>query len=161
MIPEIRHDLRPGDLGAIVQLHGIIYAREHGFDHTFEAYVAAGVAEFALSFHPGRERVWTAEAEGRMIGSVAIVRRSEEEAQLRWFLLESRYRGLSIGKKLLNEAIQFSRDCKYRSVFLWTLQHLEAATHLYTSFGFEKKEEKIHPLWGKTVHEEKYELNLK
>ena len=35
----LRHDLHPGDIGTVVQLHGITYAREYQFDPTFEAYV--------------------------------------------------------------------------------------------------------------------------
>src|SRR5215472_7259139 len=45
----VRTYLKPGDIGAIVSLHGILYAGEYGFDPTFEAYVAGPLAEFVRS----------------------------------------------------------------------------------------------------------------
>ena len=36
----IRHHLRPGDIGYLSYLHGILYAEEYGFDLSFEVYVA-------------------------------------------------------------------------------------------------------------------------
>ena len=44
MSVAIRAELRPGDIGAIVCMHGEIYAREHGLDATFEASVAGALA---------------------------------------------------------------------------------------------------------------------
>ena len=84
---SIRHNLKPGDLGAIVHLHGVIYAREYGFDPTFEAYVAGPLAEFVLHPH-ARNRLWIAERGPRLLGSIAIVAISDKEAQLRWFLVD-------------------------------------------------------------------------
>src|SRR5690606_34333574 len=71
----IRHDLRPGDLGRVVLQHGELYAREYGFDHRFEAYVAETLAEFALGFRPDRDRLWLAELDGELVGSVGILGR--------------------------------------------------------------------------------------
>lgn len=65
----IRHDLLPGDLGRVTELHGEVYAREYGFDHTFETYVASTLAEFGLGLRPGRDRLWLAERQGRLVGS--------------------------------------------------------------------------------------------
>ena len=157
---KVRHDLRPGDMGSVVSLHGVLYSQEYGYDHTFEAYVAAGTAEFALSFDPQKDRLWIAEAGRETIGSIAIVRRPESEAQLRWFLIHPNWRGIGLGRILLREALQFCKECGYNTVFLWTVNYLAAATHLYKSAGFIKTEEKTSRLWGHTVIEERYVLQL-
>ena len=45
----VRNELRAGDIGFITYLHGILYAREQGWDSTFEAYVAGALSEFAMA----------------------------------------------------------------------------------------------------------------
>ena len=157
---KIRWDLRPGDIGSVVSLHGVLYSQEYGYDHTFEAYVAAGAAEFAQAYDPHTDRLWTAEAGGQTVGSIAIVKRSESEAQLRWFLIHPNWRGLGLGQILLQKALQFSRECGYRGIFLWTVSYLTIATHLYKSAGFKKTEEKTSRLWGQMITEELYILQL-
>jgi GNAT superfamily N-acetyltransferase len=155
----LRTDRRPGDLGALVYLHGTIYAREHGFDHTFEAYVAGPLADFVLSASD-RERLWIAERSGRIVGCIAMVAASPQVAQLRWFLVDPGARGLGIGKLLLHEAVAFCKQCQYESIFLWTVSALTAAAHLYRSLDFRKVEEKGGRRWGVEVIEEKYALPL-
>ncbi|HRW33343.1 GNAT family N-acetyltransferase, partial [Methanothrix sp.] len=93
----MRHDLHPGDIGYIIYMHGIFHALEQGWDHTFEVYVAVPLAEFAQS-KSSREKIWILEEGDRIAGSVAIVKRTEEEAQLRWLLLEPEIRGRGIGR---------------------------------------------------------------
>jgi len=157
---KIRHRVKPGDIGYLAYLHGILYAKEYGYDQTFEEYVAGGLAEFVQSFSPDKDRIWLAETHDRIIGSIAIVGRSKVDAQLRWFLVHPDYRGLGIGKELLNEALQFCKERKYKNIFLWTTSELMEAGHLYTHFGFSKTEEKTHEIWGKKVTEEGYDLHL-
>src|SRR5262245_59034257 len=128
----IRTSLQPGDLGSIVYLHGTFYSREYGFDHTFEAYVAGPLSEFARSASP-RERLWIAERDGRLVGCIAIVAASPEVAQLRWYLVDPSAQGAGLGKRLLREAVAFARECGYRSIILWTVSALTAAAHLYRS----------------------------
>ena len=97
-IPEgiaVRNDIRPGDIGSLVHLHGILYAKEYGWDATFEAYVAGPLSQFVLS-HSDRERIWLVERSGEIRGSVAIVDASGGEAQLRWLLLHPDLRGLGL-----------------------------------------------------------------
>lgn len=155
----IRTDLRPGDIGSIVRLHGVVYAREYGFDPTFEAYVAGPLAVFVRANSP-RERLWIAEREGQIVGCIAIVAQSDRVAQLRWFLVDPECRGAGLGALLLREAVNFCRQSGYSSVILWTVSALVAAAHLYRSAGFHKVEEKPGRQWGVDVVEECYELHL-
>jgi hypothetical protein len=78
----IRHEFKPGDVGRLIELHGLLYSQEYGFDHTFEAYVAKPLADFVLH-HTERERIWLVGSDGVLMGSLAIVMHTETEAQLR------------------------------------------------------------------------------
>jgi len=156
---KIRNDLRPGDIGYLIFLHGVLYAEEYGWDHTFEGYVAEPLAEFGKS-HTERERIWIVEKDGIVAGSIGIVEATPEKAQLRWFLLHPDVRGHGLGKMLIEQALQFCRDCRYSLVFLWTTSELRAAASLYRSCGFQLIEANTHKVWGVMVTEQRYELHL-
>jgi len=164
----IRQGLRPGDIGRVVAMHGVLYAGEYGFDHTFEAYVAGTMAVFGQEYDPGRDRLWVAEREGRLVGSIGIVGGVGDDvadgegqaARLRWLLVHPEARGSELGRALVREALEFCRSCGYESVFLWTLANLGAALRLYGAAGFIRTERKTQQLWGATVAEERYELRL-
>jgi len=152
-------ELRPGDVGRIVELHGELYAREWGYDSTFESYVAEPLARFVRTRTP-RERLWLVEEGGVLRGCLAIVRVTEEEAQLRWFLLHPALRGQGLGRRLVGEAVAFCRQCGYRRIMLWTVSHLPAAAHLYEAAGFRVVEEKAGLMGGRPVTEQRYALEL-
>jgi ribosomal protein S18 acetylase RimI-like enzyme len=156
----IRRHLQPGDVGYLIYLHGVLYAKEHGFDHTFEAYVAAPLAEFIQSPDQERQRLWIAEVDENIVGAIAIVGVSEQKAQLRWLIVHPDSRGLGLGRTLVEKAIDFCRDRGYKSIILWTVSALTAAKRLYESVGFVKTEEETHKLWGTVVTEERYDLSL-
>lgn len=157
---RIRRGLGSGDVGEITRLHGTIYWKEYGYDITFEAYVAEGLAEFVKAYNPEKDCVWILEDGEKIVGSIAVFGRSKDSAQLRWFLVHPEYRGRGLGKTLLKEAIEFCRKRGYKHIYLWTTSELSAAKRLYSCFGFTKTEEKGHTIWGKNVIEEKYELFL-
>ena len=156
---SIRNDLRPGDIGYLIFLHGVLYAEEYQFDATFEPYVAGPMAEFSKS-HSERERIWIVEKAGAVAGSVAIVEAPENAAQLRWLILHPGVRGLGLGRRLVREAVDFSSACGYERIFLWTVKGLAAATRIYTALGFRLTEENTHPIWGNTITEQRFELEL-
>ena len=157
---SVRTTLRPGDVDAIVRMHGSIYAREHGFDETFAVYVA-GPLEAFVQAHTDRERIWIAERGGAIVGSVAIVSAEPRTAQLRWFLVDPSARGAGIGTRLLRDAVTFAREQGYDSIILWTVGALTVAARLYGSIGFRRVYEEPGRRWGVDVVEEKYELSLR
>jgi len=154
----IRTGFQPGDIGDITRLHGMLYAREYGFGPEFEAYVAAGIAEFIETFNDDYSRIWLAEKEGKVIGCIAVFGRSDSVAQLRWFITHPDFRGIGLGRQLLSGALRFCSECGFKTIYLWTIDNLEAAIHLYQSFGFKKTGDTITHNWTKTVVQQKYEL---
>lgn len=154
----LRSDLRPGDLGTLVSLHGSVYARECGFDSTFEAHVARLLGEF-IHERTDRDRLWIVERERHLVGSIAVVGRSGRDSQLCWLLVEPSARSLGLGRRLLHAAIEFCRRCRYEYVFLQSFSVLTAASRLFRSIGFEKVEERPSERWGVPVIEEWYALH--
>ncbi len=155
----LRTDLRPGDMGTVIRLHGIIHARECGFDPTFEAYVAGPLADFVKAADP-RGRLWIADQDGEVVGCIAIVPASADTAQLRWFLVAPANRGQGLGRILLGQALDFARDQGFARVILWTVRGLDAAARLYQSAGFNLAEERPGRMGGQEVLEQKYALDL-
>jgi len=154
----IRTDLRPGDLGYLIHLHGRLYAVEYGYDLGFEAYVAEGLLEFYREYAPARDRVWLAEDRGETVGSLVLKHRGEGACQLRYFLLKPEYRGFGLGSKLLGLFMAAFRESSYRSSFLWTTDDLPAAGALYRRSGFVLTESKPSLFFGKQLMEQRYDL---
>ena len=150
---------RPGDIGYVIHRHGVLYAREYGFNHELDAYVAKGMADFIETFSDD-DHLWIAETRGAFSGSVAIVRRDDTTAQLRWLIVEPKERKKGIGRQLVDEAVRFSKERGLQYVTLWTIDFLLSARNLYAAAGFRLIETKTSQVWGKTLTEECWRLSL-
>jgi ribosomal protein S18 acetylase RimI-like enzyme len=156
----IRTQLQPGDVGYVIYLHGLLYAREYGLDRTFEGYVAQSFGEFAARYDERKDLIALAELDGRIVGSIVIDGKTDERAMLRYFLVHPDARGRGLGRQLMDQALAFSREHGFKQVFLWTIRELEAAAHLYREAGFVVTREETHEIWGTMRTEVEYELNL-
>jgi GNAT superfamily N-acetyltransferase len=155
----IRTDLQSGDIGYLTYLHGTLYRREYDYGLSFEAYVAAGLHEFVMNYDADRSRVWICEHDRQMVGALALMDRGTA-AQLRYFLIAPSYRGLGLGRKLLDQYMAFLRQCRYTASYLWTTQEQLTAIKLYQSYGFRLSEEKPSAAFGKPLVEQRYDLVL-
>jgi ribosomal protein S18 acetylase RimI-like enzyme len=157
---HIRTGLKPGDIGYIIYLHGVLYAQEYQLDQTFEGDVAIRMGEFARTYDARKDYFAVAELDGKIVGSIVINGLSDEAAQLRWFLVHPDARGRGLGRQLIEGALAFCRETGYKQVTLWTISELQAAAHLYRRAGFTVTREEAHEIWGATRTEQEYELNL-
>jgi GNAT superfamily N-acetyltransferase len=139
-------------------LHGVHYAREYGLDTTFEPYVAKPLAEFVLA---RAGRLWIAEEDGRIVGSIAVVDAEHGEGQLRWFLVAPEARGSGLGRRMLETALGYCRERGMPHVFLWTFAQLDDALRLYERAGFKVTATHKAPMWGSERTEVRMDLALR
>lgn len=149
---------RTGALGRCAEMHARFYARTVGFGRTFEAIVAAGLAEFCGRMDRPCNQLWTAVRDGRLVGTVAIDGEDmgAGTAHLRWFIVDDEARGTGAGRRLLSAAIAFCEQQRFDSIQLWTFRGLDAARRLYEAEGFALTQERPGRQWGTDVLEQRF-----
>ena len=144
----------------MVSRHGALYAQEYGWDISFEALVAEIAAQFIKSYDAAREHCWIAEVGGEPVGSIFLVKASDEVAKLRLLLVEKEARGLGLGRALTEQCIRFAREAGYTSITLWTQSILVAARGIYQRAGFRLVKEEKHHSFGVDLVGETWEMKL-
>ncbi|OWT73804.1 MULTISPECIES: bifunctional helix-turn-helix transcriptional regulator/GNAT family N-acetyltransferase [unclassified Achromobacter] len=147
---------RPGCIGDIASLHGRYYARHWGFGAYFEQKVATGLAAFAGALPVEGKALWLYVENERTLASLAIdgdLRK--RSAHLRWFIVDDSLRGTGMGRQLMALAMRFV-DTRFDETWLDTFKGLDAARHLYESFGFGLAEEAAGTQWGTPVTEQRF-----
>ena len=154
----IRTALRPGDLGYIIYRHGVLYNKEYDYGLAFEAYVGEGIIEFYRQYDPEADRVWICEHDDRIVGFLLLMHREQRVAQLRYFYLEPEYRGIGLGKRLMELYMECLVSRNYGSSYLWTTNEQDTAVALYKRHGFRLTTERASTAFGKQLFEQRYDL---
>jgi DNA-binding MarR family transcriptional regulator/ribosomal protein S18 acetylase RimI-like enzyme len=151
---------QPGDVAWVIWRQTELYRQEEGWGVEFEAIVAEIGAKFLRDFDPRRERCWIAELDGRRVGSIFLVKKTETVGQLRLLHVEREARGHGIGERLVNECIAFAREAGYKTFTLWTQANLAPAQHIYAKAGMHVAREETHNLLGTPLTGRIWEMEL-
>lgn len=151
---------RVGDMGWVISRQAAAYAADYNWDISYEALVAEICAQFIRTYDPAREHCWIAEVGGEPVGSIFLVKATDEIAKLRLLQVEKKARGLGVGRALVEQCIQGARERGYRRMTLWTQSILVAARGIYQSAGFKLVKEEKHHSFGADLVGETWERDL-
>lgn len=160
LYPIIIRNFVEDDIEHLILRHQILYPAEYGLSSAFANDVNMVIHKFVGNFDANKECILIAEVDGQRLGSIAIAKSDDKMAQLRFFLLEPEARGKGIGKKLIENALEFCREKGYTHIFLETISKLKTARHIYKSKGFRITHTHENPAWGKDVIEERWDMDL-
>ncbi len=158
-------ELALGDVGWVTMMHGELYGHEYGWNHEIETLAARVMADFCEANPPagsrsGRERAFIAEVNGARAGSLLLMEADASTAQIRLVLASSWARGLGIGRRLVDEAIDYSRTAGYEKISLWTNDVLSHARRIYQDAGFTLLGSEDHHSFGTDLTGQTWELQL-
>ena len=161
--PLILRPHRVGEIGWLIHRQGLLYHLEQGWNGEFETLITRIYAEYEAAPASPPKALWIAEQDGEVAGSIFIIPAAEEPvgtAQLRMLYTEPAFRGRGIGKRLVEEAVRFSRASGYRRIILWTQDSLVSARRIYQGAGFELIREDRHHSFGADLNGQYWALDL-
>lgn len=151
---------RPGDPSLVCYFQYKLYEKQYHFNRLYEKEMLGGMAE--LYNDPEGSQMWIAELDGTIVGDIAVIKKGNDKAQLRWFGVDTSLQGQGLGSELLKTAMRFCKEKGYVYLMLGTLDILKAARHLYAKFGFHKTESEAFNEWDKSrdMYHETWECEL-
>ncbi|WP_412989300.1 GNAT family N-acetyltransferase [Pediococcus siamensis] len=156
---KVRVNIRQGqlaDVGFIADLHSRIYQTEIKYNEQFHYYVFDALAKYVQ--HMDQGIVWIAEINHKRVGTISLIQDEQGQAQVRWFAVDPSYQGFGIGKKLLQKLMAYLTENAIQFAYLWTVDELSGARHLYHQQGFRCVESVKNTTWcQRAIKEEKWE----
>ncbi|PCD34194.1 hypothetical protein FGRA07_08512 [Fusarium graminearum] len=162
---SIESGYRPGLLARCLEMHITHYHPVNSWGLAFETSVAAAWADLIqrLETNP-RNQVFAAVQETddpaaftqKIVGTILVDAENMKQpgtAQIRGFIVDERARGLGVGKKLLNAAMEFVQEQGFDRVSLYTSRTQETSLFLYNKAGFQIVEDVEKDLWGWKTNE--------
>ena len=152
---------RVGELGWLVHRQALLYSEQFGWNDEFEALIAGLYRDYRLMPETPPKRLWIAELQGGIAGSIYLCPGDEPGvAKLRMLYVEPFARGRGIGRLLVDAVVAFARASGYARVTLWTQSSLIAARRIYKAAGFTRSAQASHHSFGQDLVGETWDLVL-
>lgn len=159
-LPFTVREHRLGDIGRIVHACAVQFAADYGWNCEFEAELAERTARFLRNYHPEKERCFVAEIDGNYVGSVFLMRETDEVCETLLPYVAPEARGMGIGSTIVKELIKFARDAGYRRMVMRTESVFDFAAAILHGAGMKLVKETPHRRFGRDSIGQDWELVL-
>lgn len=119
---------------------------EYGENKPGTVYTDPTTDDLYSLFRDPRSFYFVAEDEGKIIGGCGIFPTKglpEGYGELVKLYLDKNYRGLGLGKLLMEKCFDASKELSYSHLYLESIPALNQAVYLYEKMGFEKIDHRI------------------
>ncbi len=158
--PWLLRPHRAGDVSSVTQRAIASAIEEFELSGAYEAHQLRIASDFLDQFDAARDCSWMAEREGVVIGSVLVQRGTGNIARLTMLHVESRARGIGIGRRLIAEAIEFAARANYASIELELFDVMKTARFLVHAAGFRHAGETSDEMFGRSLVRQRWQLDL-
>lgn len=123
-----------GDEGEIIALILPIQSEEFGFSIT--AADQPDLSDIDGFYRAGPGGFWVAEANGRIVGTIALKDIGTGQGALRKMFVAASHRGLGVADALLQTLVAHAADNGFHAILLGTTDRFVAAHRFYEKNGF-------------------------
>lgn len=158
--PWLLRPHRAGDISTVTQRTIASAAEEFEFNGAYEVALLQHAADFVSNFDVARDCSWMAERDGAVVGAVLVTRDTVQTARLMMLHVESRARGIGIGRRLIAEAIDFATRAGYDTIELELFDVMKTARFLCHGAGFRHVGEAPDARFGRGVIRQQWRMAL-
>lgn len=120
----------------IVYMIESIQKQEFFLPITEELNIGVLKAEEEFYFNNSYNFWYAVDGAGKIIGSIGLKRVDNQNAEIKKFFVDIKYRGKGVARKLFNSLLKAASKHRFKYLYLGTVDTLHAAQRFYEKYGF-------------------------